>query len=85
MQTTLRHTLAHNEWPVRVIPKNSFLITCPSYSKRDQALMLKLFTKCGGAFYVQQWSGEEFEPEPAFEAESWARVVGFPEFLKKNV
>lgn len=83
---TLRHTLKLNEeWTIRVIPKNSFLITCPSYSTRDHALMLKLFTKIGGAFYVQQWSGEEFEPEPAFEAESWARVVGFPEFLKTNV
>ena len=47
--------------------------------------MLKLFTKIGGDFYVQQWSAEEFEPEPAFEAESWARVVGFLEFLKTNV
>ena len=88
MDFTLRRTLSleHDDhWPVRVMPRNSFVITCPSSSMRDHALMLKLFTKSGGAFYVQQWSGEEFEPEPALEAESWARIVGFPLFLRRNV
>ena len=83
---TLRHTLKLNEeWTIRVIPKNSFLITCSSYSKRDHALMLKVFTKPGGAIYLQSWSDEEFEPSPALEVESWTKVDGFPEFLKSNV
>ena len=47
--------------------------------------MLKGFTKPGGAIYLQSWSDEEFEPSPALEVESWAKVDGFPEFLKSNV
>ena len=84
-QDILKVALNHNSWPLRVIPNNSFLVSCPSYRIRDHALMLKVFTKPGGAIYLQSWSDEEFEPSPALEVESWAKVDGFPEFLKSNV